>query len=126
MVVSPLSDHVIPGVEVAISASEILGQAGAGVGVGSGVGVGVGAELVVFRALVTTGPVSGVGVGLVLSGLVWLGGVGVGIVVGVMVGLVLLNAPNATPVTTEKIATANTALISLFFLTKLTALANKL
>lgn len=126
MVVSPLSDHVIPGVEVAISASEILGQAGVGVGVGSGVGVGVGAELVVFRALVTTGPVSGVGVGLVLSGFVWLGGVGVGIGVGVMVGLVLLNAPNATPVITEKIATANTALISLFFLTKLIALANKL
>ncbi len=47
MVVSPLSDHVIPGVEVAISATEILGQAGVGVGVGAGVRVGVG--LVVFR-----------------------------------------------------------------------------
>jgi hypothetical protein len=122
MVVSPFSDHVIPGVEVAISATEILGQAG--VGVGAGVGVVVDVGLVVFRALATTGSVSGVAVGSVVSGLVWLGGVGLGLVDGAE--LEPPKIPNATPERTASATTAIPTLMSLLFLTKPVALASKL
>jgi len=124
MVVSPLSDHVIPGVEVAISATEILGQVGVGVGVGLGIGVGVGVGLVDLRVLVTTGSVSGVAVGSVVSGLVWLGGVGLGLVDGSE--LEPPKTPNATPERTASATTAIPTLMSLLFLTKPIALASKL